>query len=193
MADRGTFRDLVARVRAGDNEAAAELMRQYEPALRRAIHIRLVNPGLRRVLDSTDICQSVFGSFFVRAALGQYELETPQQLVQLLLDMSRKKLTDQFRHEGAARRDFRRMQALGEKERQLARADETPSQQVAGQELLREARKRLSEEERRLADQRAQGRNWAEIAADEGGTADAVRKKLVRAVERVTQELGLDR
>jgi RNA polymerase sigma-70 factor (ECF subfamily) len=182
----------MARVRAGDNDAAAEVMRQYEPALRRAIRIRLVNPGLRRVLDSTDICQSVFGSFFVRAALGQYELETPQQLVMLLLDMSRKKLTDQFRHEGAARRDFRRVQALGQRERHLAGADETPSQQVAGQELLREARKRLSEDERRLADQRAQGRDWAQIAADEGDTPDAVRKRLVRAVERVTQELGLD-
>ena len=40
------------------------------------IHLRDVR--LRRVLDSTDICQSVLASFFVRAALGQYDLDTPE-------------------------------------------------------------------------------------------------------------------
>ena len=30
-----------------------------------------------------DICQSVFTSFFVRAALGQYEIEKPAQLLRL--------------------------------------------------------------------------------------------------------------
>ena len=31
-----------------------------------------------------DICQSVMASFFVRAALGQYQLNTPEQLLNLL-------------------------------------------------------------------------------------------------------------
>ena len=32
---------------------------------------------LRRLFDSMDISQSVFASFFIRAALGQYELDRP--------------------------------------------------------------------------------------------------------------------
>ena len=72
-----------------------------------------------------------------------------------------------------------------------ADANPSPSQQVAGQELLREFRNRLSEEERQLADQRALNRDWAEIAAERGGSPEALRKKLTRAVDRVAQELGL--
>ena len=51
---------------------------------------------------------------------------------------------------------------------------------------------RLSKEERRLADLRAAGREWADIADDLGGTAEARRKQLTRAISRVSRELGLD-
>jgi hypothetical protein len=52
-------------------------------------------------------------------------------------------------------------------------------------------RKRLSEEERHLADLRGQGRDWAAIAAELGGTPEGRRKQLRRAIERVERELGL--
>ena len=55
--------------------------------------------------------------------------------------------------------------------------------------LWEEVRRRLSEEERRLADLRAQGCDWAEIAARLGGTAEACRKQLARAVDRVEHQL----
>jgi hypothetical protein len=63
---------------------------------------------------------------------------------------------------------------------------------VAARDLLQEFRKRLSEEERALADQRARGREWAEIAAERGGSPEALRKQLARALDRVAQELGLE-
>ena len=69
-------------------QAAAELVRHYEPAIRRAVRVRLVDTRLNRLLDSMDICQSVMASFFVRAALGQYELNTPDQLLRLLATMT---------------------------------------------------------------------------------------------------------
>jgi len=62
---------------------------------------------------------------------------------------------------------------------------------VAGHELLREFRRRLSGEERELADQRALDRDWALIAAERGGSPEAPRKKLARAIDRVSEELGL--
>src|SRR5262249_7578391 len=82
--------------------AAAELVRRYEPAVRRVARVRLGAAHLQRLLDSMDVCQSVFASFFVRAALGQFDLDTPEQLLKLLVSMSRRKVIDQVRGAGAA-------------------------------------------------------------------------------------------
>ncbi len=84
MEDLGSFTDLLARVRAGNEQAANDLVRIYEPQIRRIIRIRLTTRSLRRQMDSTDICQSVMGDFFVRVAMGQFNLERPAQLVRLL-------------------------------------------------------------------------------------------------------------
>jgi hypothetical protein len=63
---------------------------------------------------------------------------------------------------------------------------------VANRELWEEFRKRLTAEELRLADRRAAGLPWAQIAAEFGGRPDALRMQLSRALDRVTRELGLD-
>src|SRR5206468_2113644 len=58
MAEDASFADLIRRVRQRDEQAAAELVRRYEPAIRVAVRVRLTDPRLRRVVDSMDICQS---------------------------------------------------------------------------------------------------------------------------------------
>jgi hypothetical protein len=58
--------------------------------------------------------------------------------------------------------------------------------------LLQEVRNRLSDEERQLADRRGRSQAWVEIAAEMGGTPEALRKKLARALDRVSHQLGLD-
>jgi RNA polymerase sigma-70 factor (ECF subfamily) len=192
MSPDDTFTALIRRVRAGDQEAAAELVQQYESAIRRAVRIQMRDPRLRRALDSMDVCQSVLGSFFVRAALGQYELDRPEHLLRLLATMARNKLATQARKPQVVRRDHRGLEADSAAEQALVAPDTTPSRQAAGRDLLAEVRKRLSEDERLLADQRAQGREWEAIAAEVGGTAEALRKRLARALDRVSRELGLD-
>ena len=82
MTNSSPFQDLIRRVRAGDEVAAAELVRRYERHIRRVVRVRLVDPRLKRLVDSMDICQSVLASFFVRAALGQYSLKTPEELLE---------------------------------------------------------------------------------------------------------------
>jgi RNA polymerase sigma-70 factor (ECF subfamily) len=192
MAEEHSFQDLIRLVRVGDQAAAAELVRRFEPAIRRAVRIRLVDSRLARVLDSMDICQSVMASFFVRAALGQYELNTPEQLLKLLASMARNKLADQVDRERAECRDNRRVEAGGAETREIAARTTTPSRQVAARELLQEVRRRLSPEEQQLVDLRTQGLEWAEVAARLGGSPEALRKRLARATDRVAQELGLD-
>ena len=192
MLTADPFQDLIRRVRLGDTEAAAEVVAHYGPALRRAARIWLVDARMRRVLDSVDICQSVFRSFFLRVSLGQYQLERPEQLINLLLSMARNKLTDQTRREQASCRDNRRVEADGLEPHDLACPKSTPSEQVAWEELFEEFRNRLSEDERQLAEWRARGREWTEIAAQFEASPEALRKKLARAINRVARELGLD-
>jgi RNA polymerase sigma-70 factor (ECF subfamily) len=139
-----------------------------------------------------DICQSVLANFFVRAASGQFELERSEQLVNLLVTMARNRLINEVGKHRAARRDQRRVQTGEVDEAAFADPEPTPSVVVANRELLDEARGRLTEEERHIADQRAQGRAWADIAAQTGEKPDALRMRFTRAMDRVAQELGLE-
>jgi RNA polymerase sigma-70 factor (ECF subfamily) len=192
MSEDPKFPQLIRRVRAGDARAAEELIEHYVPAIRRTLRAQLRDSQMRRLLDSQDICQSVLASFFVRAALGRYELETPEHLLTLLTSMAHHKLTNQVRRYRAKRRDQTRNEATPVEEWAVAAPDPSPSRQVASKELLEEALRRLSPEERRLLQLRQEGRSWAEIAQEVGGSSEALRKQLERAVERVAKQLGLD-
>lgn len=192
MPDDTPFQDLMQRVRGGDSVAAAELVRRYEPSIRRVVRLRMNDPRMRRVFDSMDVCQSVLGSFFARAALGQYDLDDADQLLKLLAQMARNKVTDQMRRERAERRDVARLEHGSRAGHEVAAGDASPSQHAAGRELLVEFRKRLSSEEAELVDLRVQGREWADIAAERKESAEALRKRLTRALDRVAQQLGLD-
>ncbi|GIW79985.1 MAG: hypothetical protein KatS3mg105_1792 [Gemmatales bacterium] len=192
MLDNCEFQHFVQRVRVGDQQAASELVRRYEPEIRREVRLRLRDPRLRRDFDSVDICQSVLASFFVRAALGQYELHQPEQLLKLLVTMARHKLVHQVRKQRSQLRDYRRRDSAGQEKLQVVAGGVNPSDAVAGEELLMEFRKRLSPDERLLVDLRDQGLEWAEIAERIGGTAEARRKQLARALDRIWKDLGMD-
>ena len=115
MSEGASFGELIHRVRAGDALAAAEVVRRYEPALRRAVRARLRrDPRLCRLLDSVDVSQSVLASFFVRAALGQYDLTTPEHLLKLLATIARNKVVNQAKKQRAVRHDDGRNEPLAE-------------------------------------------------------------------------------
>jgi RNA polymerase sigma-70 factor (ECF subfamily) len=192
MADSNTFRDFVRRIRAGDEQAALTLVREYEPFIRREVRLHLQDQRLCRLFDSMDICQSVLASFFVRTAAGQYDLDRPDQLLKLLISMARKKLAMTARRHRRQRRDHRRNLAdVSNKLELVEDVSPSPSQLAAGKELLQRFRESLTDEERQLSDLRNQGLAWAQIAIELGGTAQARRVQLSRAVDRVAQTLGL--
>jgi RNA polymerase sigma-70 factor (ECF subfamily) len=185
------FAEFIRRIRAGDERAARELVRRYGPAMRRAVRVRLRDPSLRRLIESVDICQSAFASFFVRTALGQYDLKSPDQLLRLLATIARNKVAHQARREYAGCRDRRRVNP-GAALEDCPAGGSSPSRQVADRELVLEAQRRLTPGERALLERRGQGLGWAEIAAELGGSPDALRSRLARAVARVARQLGLD-
>lgn len=195
MRDADTFAHFFRRVRAGDQDAAIQLVREYEPEIRREVRFRLTDPKLRRTVDSMDICQSVFGNFFVRAALGQFDLVRSEDLLRLLVKMARNKVIDRHRRAQVRNEDKRIPQAAATtayRSSEPADPGPSPSSIVAGRELLDEVRQRMTEEERQVADARNRGQTWEQIAETYGGSPDALRKRLTRAFDRIVEELGLD-
>src|SRR5215212_5987368 len=162
------YDNMIRGIRAWEPDAAAELFRAYEPAIRRAVRVRLADARLSNLLDSMDICQSVLKSFFVRAAAGQYDLATPEQLLKLLSSMARNKLITQARREHAGCRDRRRLVREGPDEDRLVAPGQGPSGEVDARDLLHEVQRRLSPEEQQVLKLRSEGRDWAAIAVQLG-------------------------
>src|SRR3954471_15577003 len=138
MPDAPAFEELIRRVRAWDQEAAEELVRRYEPAIRRAVRFRLADSRLGSLFDSLDLCQFGLASFFVRAATGQYDLETPEKVLGLLAAMARNKLASQARRQGTKRRGGRPVTAGGQDQHQAVARDAGPVREVAARDLLQE-------------------------------------------------------
>jgi RNA polymerase sigma-70 factor (ECF subfamily) len=192
MVDDLAFADFVQRIRAGDGAAAAELVRQYESAIRLEVRLRLRDPALRRRFDSMDVCQSVLATFFVRAAAGQYDLDRPEGLRHLLVAIAMNKLGGQIRRHRAQRRDSRKAVPLDAGQCTVAAPGPNPSEVVAGKELLDRVRDQLSPEERQLSELRQQGHSWSAVAEMMGGTPNGRRMQFERALRRVASALGLE-
>jgi RNA polymerase sigma-70 factor (ECF subfamily) len=192
VPDEDPFADFLRRIRGGDPAAAEQLVRRYERAVRVAVRTRLTDPTLQRVFDSMDVCQSVMASFFVRAHAGQFDLTAPEQLVGLLVKMARNKLAFHARHHHRRRRDTRKVVTDPGALADLSAGPGDPQRIAAARELMGKVRERLGPEGRFIADMRADGRGWGDVAAELGGTAEGRRKQFARDLDRVTAELGLD-
>jgi RNA polymerase sigma-70 factor (ECF subfamily) len=192
MSGGETLRALLERVRAGDQQAATELVRRYEPALRRTVRLRLRDRHLRRRLDSSDVCQSVLVHFLQQVGQGRYDLTTPEDVLKLLATMARNQVVNEALHEQAAKRDYRRQAESGAANDDLTARGSSPSQHAAAEELLARARDLISPEEGQLLELRREGRDWAEVARSLGGTEEGLRKRMARAIARVSRMLGLE-
>ena len=189
-----SFADLIRRVRSGDAKATAELVRQFEPEIRRRVRywLRLRGPELRSVIDPLDVCQLILADFFALRSLEQRGLDRPEQVLALLTTMARNKLKMLTRDAHRQRRDARRNRSLDSGDDMLA-GEPSPNDIVSNRELLSEFWNRLTQEERRLADLRTDGSSWNEIAKSLGGTPESCRKQYARAIDRVARELGMGR
>ena len=91
----------------------------------------------------------VLASFFVRTALGQYDLDSPAQLINLLTTITRNKLTNQVHRMRARRRDIARNTSLEEEAVGLFDRASDPSEQASAREILGMVCGRLDADERR--------------------------------------------
>lgn len=187
-----SFAALIERVRAGDQDAAARLVERHAPAVRRAVRFRLTDPRLRSLFDSMDICQSAMGSFFVRAAAGQFEVDSPEQLVNLLSTMARNKLATHARKECIRFAVSPSTETLADDLSTAVSNEPDPARITSARELCQNALDLMTAEERDLLELRRQGHAWVDIALTKQSTPVALRKQLSRALDRVLQEVGLE-
>jgi RNA polymerase sigma factor (sigma-70 family) len=186
------FADLIRKVRAGDAEAAVQLVQRFETELRIIARAKLNDPQLRRIVDSMDICQSILGAFFVRASAGQFDIDTPEQLHHLLGAMIRNKVTDHARRQKSQRRDIGRIVEHVVESLPLANNGDTPSQIAEARDLAAQARNQLAIDELEIIDRRIEGLGWNDIALELNSSPEAVRKKMKRALDRVAKSIGVD-
>jgi RNA polymerase sigma factor (sigma-70 family) len=154
------------RLRYGDEEAAWELIDVYGPHILRVVR-RDLNRRLRSRFDSADFVQAVWASFFRQPSQFR-RLESPDDLLRLLLTVARNKVIDETRYRLNTRKQDVGREADPDFELDL---DELPSKtprpsQVA---VAREQWRRLLDAQprvnRTVLEMRFAGASYEEIAA----------------------------
>jgi len=183
------LQDWIRRVKAGDQDAAAELVRHYEPEIRRFIRVRLTDPRLRRLLDSVDICQSVLARFFLHVQTERLTVEHPLQLLKLLTTMARNSLCDH------ARKARVRQAVTGTADPAVVEAVADSRASVADRteqaDLVACLRRQMSPADQSVVDRWVLGEGWDVLSRDFACEPDALRKRMTRAIDRAARELGL--
>jgi RNA polymerase sigma-70 factor (ECF subfamily) len=173
-------RSLLRRLRGGSEDAATELYLRYATRLH-ALAAAQCSPDLARRVDPDDVVQSVFRTFFRRAARGEYEVPAGEELWKLFLVIALNKIRAVATHHRAAKRDVRLTapaDALEFTGPAAVRPDEAALTllRLTVEELLES----LPEAQRRIVELRIEENEVAEIARLTG------RSK--RTVERVLQQ-----
>lgn len=174
-------RSLLARFRHGEEDASTALYLRYARRLH-ALATAKSSADLRGRAEPEDIVQSVFRTFFRRAAQGHYEAPDGGDLWKLLLVIALNKIRAAAIHHRAAKRDVRRTLGTGGDE---GRAEQVPAAHddlalATLRMVIDEALRRLPESHRPIVELRIEGYEVAEIAEKIG------RSK--RTVERVLQD-----
>jgi RNA polymerase sigma factor (sigma-70 family) len=179
---QGGIPELLARIKAGDEGAARELLTRYEPKVRLVVRRQLPRL-LRSRFDSLDFLQSVWGSFFYKIRTGPNDLLEEQNLITFLAWAARNKVIDEYRRAGTRKHDIRREEPLtivDEREAHLASGD-TPSQLAQARETFDRLRELLPEDRRVILEMRAAGHSCKEIGEKLGVSE--------RTVQRVLEDL----
>jgi len=176
-----TDASLLRRFRAGDGDAATALYTRYAGRLLGLAAAR-TSPAVQTRLDPEDIVQSVFRTFFRRAALGEYEVPAGDELWKLFLVIGLCKIRTAAVHHTAAKRDVRQT-AAGEAF-DAAVGTTTGSHDEVAERALRmtidELLVPLPEHYREVVRLRMDGFEVLDIAARTG--------RAKRSVERILQE-----
>lgn len=158
--------DLLARVRGGDDAAAAELVQRYERAVLRSVRSRL-GKNLRSAMDSMDVMQSVHRSLLTGVKNERFQFASPQQLIGLAVMMVQRKVARHWRklkHLPTAGGTVTGHGATAALE-SIASEESAPADMVAAGELLDQVLGQLGDFDQQLIRLKLDGHSSAETAA----------------------------
>ena len=182
------IRELIERIRRGDQKAAYELVEQFEPHVRRIVRARLPE-RLRTRFDSMDFVQSVWGAVFWKLHRGEVQFDNRQQFAQFLAILARGKVIDEVRrHLGTQKKNMELevpVDAGDEGAVGLDGKDPTPSRVVAAREELEALLRRRRDVHRKILLLRAQGYTFVEIAKELGLDERTARRVVHSAQEEL--------
>lgn len=190
-ADDGALTVDFARWQSGDAKAFERLLEALLPGLRERAHRRL-GAGLRNLIETQDAVQDTLATF-----LDNPELQAAndlQHLENLLGAMVENTLRGHHRHQHQQRRDVDRNQCAAA-EPELGNTTTTPSRVAVRHEegdALRDAVSSLAEIDQRIVNARSAGASFADISEVVGISAEAARKRYVRAFDTLRQKLRGD-
>jgi RNA polymerase sigma-70 factor (ECF subfamily) len=169
MSGDDSFQDLMGRLRAGDQGAAAQL---FELFARRLVGLarRRLTPGVRAKVDPEDIVQSALRSFFVAQREGEYQFTGWNDLWNLLAVITLRKCGHRMDYYRAARRDIARETAPAAPEdsaatwEPLAR-EPTPSEALMLIEVAEGLLRGLGERDRQILELTLHGAKPDEVSA----------------------------
>ncbi len=175
-----TDKSLLTRYRRGDDDAATELYLRYADRLR-ALATHQTSAVLQQRVDAEDMVQSVFRTFFRRAAIGQYDIPEGDELWKLLLVIGLNKIRYAGIHHRASKRDVAKTTSA--EDLQFTLSAQRSGDEVALSVLrltIDEMLEPLPAAHRQMIQQRIAGHEISEISQATG------RSK--RSVERILQE-----
>jgi RNA polymerase sigma-70 factor (ECF subfamily) len=191
MNSNQTFIGLMDRLRKGDDDASTQIFRRYAQRLIALAKSRM-KQAVQKKLDPEDIVQSVFRSFFVREADGQFQLGNWDNMWTILATITLRKCAGKARFFGRERRDMgKESEAAGaENWQELAAQEPTPDQAAMLQETAEKLLSRLEGRDRTICELTLQGKSAAEICQETGyaeRTVRRVRETIKNYLERWAQ------
>jgi len=187
QARASELRSFLARIRAGDEQAARELLARYEPQVRLVVR-RQLPKLLRSRFDSLDFLQSVWASFFRRLRAGPEQFDDPRYLVAFLARVAKNKVVDQYRRAASRKQDMHREEPLsagGTPPRELIADQDTASELAEANETFRRLRDLLPADRREILTLKAEGLSSREIGDRLGLSERTVRRALEDLKRRV--------
>jgi RNA polymerase sigma-70 factor (ECF subfamily) len=191
-AERDDIGGFLARIQAGDEQAARELLTRYEAEVRLVVRRQLPRL-LRSRFDSVDFLQSVWGDFFQKVRGGSAEFDDSRHLVAFLARAAKNKVIDEYRRAGSQKHDMHREEPIWNdagRPRELAAVDDTASQLAEARETFDRLLDLLPEERRQLVSLKAEGLSSREIGARLGISERTV-QRAVEDLRRLAKD-GLD-
>lgn len=180
----------LARIQAGDEEAARELLTRYESEVRLVVRRQLPRL-LRSRFDSVDFLQSVWGSFFRRVRGGPAEFEDSRHLVAFLARAAKNKVIDEYRRAASQKQDVHREEPIwvdGARPRDVAVEVDSPSEVAQAREVFGRLQALLPEERRSILELKADGLSSRDIG-DRLGISE---RTVQRVIEDLRRRAGLE-